>query len=210
MVATATGAIDKMSRAELLARLARGEREFRGADLRGFHLGGIDLTGADLRGADLRGTDLRKATLGKACLAQARLCPSLCSRFAQELLAFFLGLGSTAPIACWDHGPIEFFCFMPPRIVTSSMNWSAICRSPICAERRLRRETRGPKRRRGGEERGMGPPARCALPTARRADARCLASPHQVCRREPVSTRKPVRSPLRRRADRIRRLSPRR
>lgn len=64
-----------MTAAELHARYAKGERDFRGVDLRGLSLSkrrreaagmclrGADLSGADLRGADLSGADLRDTVL---------------------------------------------------------------------------------------------------------------------------------------------------
>ena len=73
---------------ELLARYAKGDREFhwgllghsdlngvtlRNADLGGTDLRGADLRGADLRGADLRGADLRGAQLDGTDLRGARL-----------------------------------------------------------------------------------------------------------------------------------------
>jgi 2-iminobutanoate/2-iminopropanoate deaminase len=51
---------------ELLAKYAKGERQFSYAQLRGVGLKGADLSGIDLQSADLTGADLSEAILTKA------------------------------------------------------------------------------------------------------------------------------------------------
>lgn len=57
-----------MTREELLAAYADGERCFTGANLSGADLSRADLSRADLSGADLSGADLRWASLSGADL----------------------------------------------------------------------------------------------------------------------------------------------
>ena len=62
-----------MTNQELMERYAKGERNFRRADLSEADLSGANLTGANLSWADLTGTDLSKANLSKADLSKADL-----------------------------------------------------------------------------------------------------------------------------------------
>ena len=55
-----------MTRDELLAAYAKGERNFRHANIGGADLRDAYLSGANLSGADLSGTDLRSAYLRSA------------------------------------------------------------------------------------------------------------------------------------------------
>ena len=61
-----------MTRDELLAAYAEGERNFRGANLSGANLSGADLSGAYLRSADLRSANLSGADLSGAYLRSAK------------------------------------------------------------------------------------------------------------------------------------------
>lgn len=52
-----------MKATEVLNRYAKGERDFRGANLRGQNFRGQDLSGADFSEADIRGTNFTNAVL---------------------------------------------------------------------------------------------------------------------------------------------------
>lgn len=58
---------------ELLTAYARGNRDFRGAELLGADLGGTNLSGVDFRDASLVGANFREANLGGADLSKADL-----------------------------------------------------------------------------------------------------------------------------------------
>jgi uncharacterized protein YjbI with pentapeptide repeats len=67
-----------MTAEELLARYAKGQRDFRGVILRGADLRQADLSfavfqGADLTAANLGGANLFRSDLSRACLCEARL-----------------------------------------------------------------------------------------------------------------------------------------
>jgi len=66
-------AMENMTEQELLAAYAKGERNFRGADLGFADLSGANLSGTNLKGANLRGTDLKNADLRYADLMEADL-----------------------------------------------------------------------------------------------------------------------------------------
>ncbi|MEM8805699.1 MAG: pentapeptide repeat-containing protein, partial [Cyanobacteria bacterium P01_G01_bin.38] len=60
-----------MNAQDVLARYAKGERNFRGANLRGANFKGQDLSGADFSGADIRGANFTNAILQSACFRGA-------------------------------------------------------------------------------------------------------------------------------------------
>lgn len=80
-----------MNRAELLARYAAGERNFRGANLIGANLTSADLTGTDLTDAKLTCADLTCTDLTDADLTRARYT------IPQVLLARW---GDVSPVLC--------------------------------------------------------------------------------------------------------------
>lgn len=89
------GAGRRWTRTELLAAYARGEREFRRAevvyvDLRNSNLQGANFEGANLRGAHLRGANFSEANLADANLRDADLAFTTCrmTRFQTAELSY--------------------------------------------------------------------------------------------------------------------------
>jgi uncharacterized protein YjbI with pentapeptide repeats len=96
-------------RAQLLERIARGERSFvreqlLGADLSGLDLSGLDFSRARLAGANLAGADLSRAVLDEADLAGADLSRA---RLREASLRDCQGNGARAPEAVFDGARLD-------------------------------------------------------------------------------------------------------